>query len=47
MVISSFTFISYIYITRGNAKKLTEDVKEFNRKLRLIEYFNGTEDEDI
>ena len=33
--------------TRGNAQKLTEDVKEFNRKLRLIEYFDGTEDEDI
>ena len=33
--------------TRGNAEKLTEDVKEFNRKLRLIEYFDGTEDEDI
>ena len=33
--------------TRGNAEKLTEDVKEFNRKLRLIEYFDGTEDKDI
>ena len=30
----------------GNAKKLTEDLKEFNRKLRLIEYFDGTEDSD-
>ena len=30
----------------GNAEKLTEDVKEFNRKLRLVEYFDGTEDKD-
>ena len=30
----------------GNADQLTEDVKEFNRKLRLIEYFDGIEDED-
>ena len=30
----------------GNAEKLTEDLKEFNGKLRLIEYFDGTEDSD-
>ena len=32
---------------KGNAEKLTEDVKEFNIKLMLIEYFDGTEEEDI
>ena len=30
----------------GNAEKLTEDLKEFNRKLRLIEYFEGTDESD-
>ena len=32
--------------TIGNPDQLAEDVKEFNRKLRLIEYFDGTEDTD-
>ena len=31
----------------GNSEKLTEDLKEFNRKLRLVEYFDGTQDTDV
>ena len=31
----------------GNPEQLNEDLKEFNRKLRLAEYFDGTEDTDI
>ena len=31
----------------GSTQELTEYVKEFNRKLRLAEYFDGTEDHDI
>ena len=30
----------------GNPEQLTEDLKEFNRKMRLVEYFDGTEDTD-
>ena len=30
----------------GNPEQLTEDLKEFNRKIRLVEYFDGTEDTD-
>ena len=31
----------------GNEQELTEDLNAFNRKLRLAEYFEGMEDEDI
>ena len=31
----------------ASSQELTEDVNEFNRKLRLAEYFDGTEDHDI
>ena len=31
----------------GNKQELTEDLNAFNRKLRLAEYFEGMEDEDI
>ena len=31
----------------GSTQELTEDVNEFNSKLRLAEYFDGTEDHDI
>ena len=31
----------------GNPEQLNEDLKEFNRKLRLAEYFDCTEDTDI
>ena len=31
----------------GSTQELTEDVNEFNRKLRLAEYFDGTKDHDI
>ena len=30
----------------GNAENLTERLKEFNRKLRLLEYFNSTDESD-
>lgn len=30
----------------GNAEQLNEDLKQFSRKLRLVEYFDGTEDTD-
>ena len=32
---------------RGNQQELKEDIFEFTRKLRLAEYFYGTEDPDI
>ena len=32
--------------TIGNAEKLDEDLKDFNRKRRLVEYFDGTENND-
>ena len=31
----------------GNTQELNEDSNEFNRKLRLAEFFDGTEDKDI
>ena len=31
----------------GNTQELHEDSNEFNRKLRLAEFFDGTEDQDI
>ena len=31
----------------GNKKDLTADLNEFHRKLRLAEYFDGNENEDI
>ena len=31
----------------GSTQELTEDVNELNSKLRLAEYFDGTEDHDI
>lgn len=31
----------------GNKEELTEDLHEFHMKLRLAEYFDGTENEDI
>lgn len=31
----------------GNKEELTEDLHEFHRKLRLAEYFDGTENEDV
>ena len=30
----------------GNAQILTEDLNEFNKKLRLAEFFDGTENGD-
>ena len=31
----------------GNPQELSKDINEFNRKLRLAEYFDGAEDSDI
>ena len=31
----------------GNKEELTEDLHEFHMKLRLAEYFDGIENEDI
>ena len=31
----------------GNTQELHEDSNEFNRKLKLAEFFDGTEDQDI
>lgn len=30
----------------GNTEQTNEDLKEFNKKLRLVEYFDGTDDTD-
>ena len=31
----------------GNEQELTENLNAFHRKLRVAEYFDGTEDEEI